>query len=337
MEYRPFMGSRDFRRFYQPGRPLRKGLRLLGSLWRRLSDVRAANAYDVVFIHREAALFGPPFLERYLARRLHKPVVLDFDDPIFLPFYEIYGHSWRGKLMTLLKCPQKTAETLAMSRSAVVGNRVLEKFAREHNPHVTLIPTVVDTEVVRPAARGRRDNFSAQDPVVLGWVGSPPTYPYLQTLFPVLEEVAKRHPILLRVVGAGGTPQIRGVAVDSRPWRLDGETEDLQSFDIGLYPIVEDQWSPGKSGFKAIQYMAVGIPSVCSPVGAVCDIVEDGVHGFWAAEPAAWQARLCQLIEDAQLRRQLGEAGRARAEEWFCLREQAPRLQSVLQQAAEAV
>jgi glycosyltransferase involved in cell wall biosynthesis len=150
---------------------------------------------------------------------------------------------------------------------------------------------------------------------------------------PVLQAVAQRHSIILRIVGAGRVGSFPGVNVDNRSWTLHSELSDLQSFDIGLYPISDDVWSKGKSGFKAVQYMAVGIPTACSPVGAPLDIVEDGVNGFFASNDVEWENRLCQLIEDAALRQCLGAHGRKRVEEWYCLAHQAPRLQKTLLEA----
>jgi glycosyltransferase involved in cell wall biosynthesis len=324
VDYRPFMDSAFFRGFYQPGRRLRKVLRLLGMAWRRLGDARLAKDYDVVFLHREAAFFGPPIVEKLIARS-GVPLVFDFDDAIHVP----YISPTFGKLASLVKCPQKTPATIALSRAIVAGNRHLEDYARALNPNVVLVPTVVDTEVVCPAEK------KTGEPLVLGWMGTHSTFPYLETLFPVLQNLAKRHDFILRVIGAGRDAQLDGVQVDNRRWNLESETRDLQGFGIGLYPIPENQWSLGKSGFKAVQYAAVGIPAVCSPVGATCDIVTDGVHGFLPRTNDEWETRLSQLISDASLRRQLGEAGRARAQEWYCLEKQAPRLSQVLLDTAQ--
>lgn len=326
MAFRPFMDSRFFRGFYQPGRHLPKTLRLMALTLRRLGDVRRAAGYDVVFIQREALLFGPPVIETLIARRLGKPVVFDFDDAIHVPSIS----PTYGRLAGLVKYPQKTPQNIRMSRAVIAGNRHLEAYARDLNSNVTLIPTVVDANLVRPAQREQRKT----GPLVLGWMGTHSTYPYLQTLFPTLQEVAKQRDVLLRVIGAGCKFVVPGVKVDDRPWSLKSETADLQSFDIGLYPMPEDEWSIGKSGFKAIEYMAVGIPALCAPVGATCDIIEEGAQGYLPATPAEWQQRLLQLIDDADLRHRLGKAGRRRVEEWYCLEHQAPRLQEVLESAS---
>ncbi|MBV9867589.1 MAG: glycosyltransferase family 4 protein [Abitibacteriaceae bacterium] len=331
-DFRPFMDSRFYRRFYQPSYKLQKALRLVGFTLRRLSDAARATDYDAVFIHREAALFGPPLIETLIARYVKKPIVFDFDDAIHVPFIS----PTYGKLATWLKYPQKTPDIVRLSSAVVVGNRYLEDYATPLNANVNLVPTVVDAHKVKPLGCTHAPiAANKKQPVVLGWMGSHSTTPYLESLAPVLQEVARRHDITLRVVGARRSVAIPGVEVDNRQWSLKTETADLQSFDIGLYPIIEDQWSLGKSGFKAIEYMAVGIPAVCSPVGATCDIVQHGVHGFLPRNEAEWTEQLGTLIEDKSLRRNLGQAGRARVEDWYCLERQAPRLQMVLETATQ--
>ena len=326
VDYRPFMDSAFFRRFYEPRHKARKALRLLGFSLRRLGDVRRARDYDVVLVHREAMFFGPPLVEKYIAQRLKKPLIFDFDDAIHVS----YVSPTYGRLASLVKYPQKTPQTIALSRAVIAGNRNLESYALTLNANVTTIPSVLDTDLVRPAApRG-----SMETPV-LGWMGTHSTLPYLENLFPVLQKLSKRHKFVLRVIGGGRDVQIDGVTVDNRPWRMESETRDLQGFDIGLYPIQEDEWALGKSGFKAIQYMTVGIPAVCSPVGATCDIIEDGAQGFLPQSAETWESRLSQLLADAELRRRMGEAGRSRAENWYCLEKQAPRLQKVIESAAD--
>ncbi len=324
--FRPFMDSRFFRGFYKPHHKTRKAMRLIGFALRRITEVKHAREFDAVLIRREAALFGPPWIENWLAKVAKRPLIYDFDDAVQIAFESpVYG-----RVATLLKNPQKTPQIIQMSYSVIAGNHHLETYARTLNPRVTVIPTVVDAEKVRPAPR---DNGSK---IVLGWMGTHSTFPYLEAIFPTLQTLAKRHSILLRVVGAGREFHVPGVEVDNRRWSLASEIPDLQSFDIGLYPILEDEWSLGKSGFKAVQYMATATPVVASPVGATRDIVREGIEGFLPASPDEWLQRLQLLIEDAPLRQTLGEAGRERVEAWYCLQKQAPRLAAIVREAASS-
>jgi glycosyltransferase involved in cell wall biosynthesis len=116
---------------------------------------------------------------------------------------------------------------------------------------------------------------------------------------------------------------------------LQREIEDFRSVDIGLYPLKADNnWTMGKSGFKAIQWMAVGIPYVATPIGAAAQIGEPDVTHYFANTPAEWIAKLQLLLSDADKRRAMGEAGRKYALENFDLNAQADKLARVLREAA---
>src|SRR5690554_1243740 len=85
-------------------------------------------------------------------------------------------------------------------------------------------------------------------------------------------------------------------------------------------PLVEDQWSNGKCGFKALQYMALGIPTILSPVGVNTKIVKDGENGYLCSSPEEWKARLIELLTDVELRKEIGQAGRKTIEEEYSVK-----------------
>ena len=77
-----------------------------------------------------------------------------------------------------------------------------------------------------------------------------------------------------------------------------------------------------------------GLPVVASPVGVNSDIVRDGENGFLVTTPEQWRGALLRLIDDAALRRRMGDAGRARAVEHYSLASQAPRLVEIFKSVA---
>jgi glycosyltransferase involved in cell wall biosynthesis len=100
--------------------------------------------------------------------------------------------------------------------------------------------------------------------------------------------------------------------------------------DIGIMPLRDRPFERGKSGYKLIQYMACGLPTVASPVGVNREIVEDGANGLLASGIEEWRAALARLIANPDLRRKFGQAGRAKVEAQYSLASQAPRLVDVL-------
>src|SRR5262249_17835863 len=154
--------------------------------------------------------------------------------------------------ISALKFPGKVASIVRHSAHVIVGNDYLAAFARRYNDAVTVIPTCVDTTRFVPGP----DRAEARHPPVVGWIGSPTTVPYIRGLAGVLRRVAGQHPFVLRLSGAGEDIQMPGVTIENVPWSLDGEVELFNRCDVGVYPLFDDDWSKGKCGFKAIEFMA---------------------------------------------------------------------------------
>jgi len=148
-----------------------------------------------------------------------------------------------------------------------------------------------------------------------------------------LQKLAQRERIRSRVIG---TPEYRleGVDVEAMRWRAESEVDDLRVADIGVMPLPDDAWSKGKCGLKALQFMALGIPTVCSPVGVNTDIIQDGENGFIAGTEDEWVEKLSRLLRSVELRRQLGLAGRVTVERKYSAIAQAPRVYEVLESIA---
>lgn len=328
-EVRELISPELYRIIYKPGHRLEKALRFSQGALARLGDIRHAREYDVIFVYRECFPFGPALIERYL-KHTGKPIVYDFDDAIYLP---------TGRFVRdLVRWPAKTNAIVHLAAEVIVCNEQLRNLCLAYNRNVHVVRTSVDTEkrfpvrdypAVLPPANGR--------PVRLGWIGSHSTAHYLEALTPVLQRIAKRYPIEVLVVGAGREVRIAGVNVINKTWTLDSEVDDFRSLDIGLYPLVDGIWELGKTSFKTIQYMAVGVPGVISRVGSAIDIVKEGENGFLADSEDEWVEKISRLIEDPELRRRVGLSGRLTAERDFSVKSNAPRLLEILTKASRSV
>jgi glycosyltransferase involved in cell wall biosynthesis len=321
----PFLTPELFGRMYRTGGTWAKSIGIARSIVRRLQLILRARQYDAVFISREAMTLGPPIIEWIFAHFADLPLIFDFDDATWVP----YRSPTYGNLTRWIKPPGKTATIIAMSRTVVAGNRYLADYARQFNQATTIIPTVVDTAVYQSTPpNGRR-----QDIPVIGWIGSHSTSQYLRLITKSLERVRQRHRFIFRVMGAGEEIRIPGVEVENLPWVMATEVGDFRSLDIGVYPIIEDEWSRGKCAFKAIQYQAAGVACVASPIGMNLEVIESGGNGLLAGTAEEWVGALERLLADVEYRRQLAMAGRLNAVARYSLEVQAPRLAAAIRGA----
>jgi glycosyltransferase involved in cell wall biosynthesis len=324
-----FFDAQAFAQFYRRGSWPSTVLSLIKATAGRLLDLWQARHAEVVFVQREAMVFGPPWFEWIVVKLMKRPMALDLDDATYVS----YTSPTYGRLGRLLKWAGKTDDLIRWAEVVICGNNAIAEYVTRKGGRAEIIPTVVNPEIFRPVARPAGDS-----PVVLGWIGTHSTFPYLQTIFPVLSKLAAHHDIRVKVVGAAGDSiEIPGVKVECSPWRLDREVADFQSLDIGLYPIDEsiyEGWASGKSGFKAIQYMAVGIPYIATPVGGSGEIGEPGVTHFTARTAAEWHSALEQLISNPELRRTMGAAGRRHVTANYSLAAQTEKLADTLRTVA---
>ncbi len=319
IDYHSFEDEELHALIYKAGN-MRRKLQLVGRAFqRRAALMRRLREYDAVYVFREAALLGPPVFERLIARS-RVPLIFDFDDAIFVPY-----RSPSNGYLSYLKFPTKTRTICRLASHVMAGNPFLADYARQVNQQVTIVPTTIDTEKYAVD-----DVKAASEPPVIGWSGSYSTVQHLDTLRAALRRLAKEERFRLRVIG---TPkyELEGVDVEAMPWRSETETADLRVMDIGIMPLPDDRWSKGKCGLKALQYMALGIPTICSPVGVNIDIIQDNQNGFIAATETEWIEKLKGLLRSAELRQRLGQAGRATVEAQYSALVQAPRVYEILE------
>ncbi len=313
----PAVSSDHFPKVYNTHRPINKlpyfGLVVL----KRLIDLTMIGAGDVVFLQKEVLPQAYPMIEEFI-KKLNRKLVFDFDDAIFLVPPK------RRSLLYNFRYKDSIPRILRMSDYVIAGNEYLKQYALRFNGNVEVIPTSIDTETYFVKNKDKKDKIN------IGWIGSKSTMFYLDRLRNLFTTLAKRYNIRLTVIGTGSYV-IDGVETITRPWRPEREISDLQCFDIGVAPLIDDGWALGKCGCKIIQYMGVGIPAVASPVGINGKIINDGVNGFLADSDEEWIEKLSQLIENETLRERFGFLGRKTVEERYSVRVNGPKLLEILQ------
>lgn len=304
-----FLSKEGWDILYNKGHLSRKLVEVIKGFIRRIILLFKLGNHEFVFIHREATPLGPPFFEWVAARVLKKKIIYDFDDAIWMK-----NTVTPNPLVDWIKAFWKVRYIIKWADKISGGNNYLCNYAKRFNRKVILLPTVVDTE--------HRYNFLKQHcnsrKPIIGWTGSHTTMNYLEMVFPVLKELEQKYDFEFLVI-SNKEPQYLLKSLRFLKWNEKSEIEDLARIDIGLMPMFDDQFSEGKCGFKIIQYLALGIPAVASPVGVNAGIVENQKNGFLCREEREWAQAIEILLNDTELRRKFGSAGRIKIQDQFSI------------------
>jgi glycosyltransferase involved in cell wall biosynthesis len=294
--YHSFHTPKSWKRLYKKGLFIQKFLDLNYNFLRRWILLFRLIGAKHIFMHREMAHLGPPVFEWILVKILRRKYVYDFDDAIWIPNYSSANArfqklKWYRKVPTLIKWASKVS----------AGNDFLANYALQFNSQVEVIPTTIDiqnqhTQLVDPQKK----------PLVIGWTGTHSTMHYLDFVVPILRRLETEFDFQFKVI-SNKKPNYQLKSLVYQDWKEETEIEDLAEIQIGIMPLVLDAWSEGKCGFKALQYMALGMASVVSPVGVNTKIIQHETNGFIAETSEEWEKALRKLLEDETLRKELGE------------------------------
>lgn len=274
-----------------------------------LTFCRGLNRGDILFVQRTRM----PLAALLMVKSRGAKVCYDFDDAVMFK-------------NSLSPDPYSLRRTMSFKRQlkysdlVIAGNEFLRAEASKYHPDVRVLPTPIDGD------RYGSKTYGGNDRVVIGWIGDHGSIHYMESYRDVWEEVGRRHAKASLAIICDTFIETREIPLRKIPWSFDREVGDLQSFDIGVMPLFDDLWSKGKCGYKIIQYMGVGVPAVCTPVGINRDVVEDGANGFWASSRTEWVEKLSRLIDDERLRIAMGKAGREKIMAHYTVQACAPRL-----------
>ena len=305
IKFYSFLSQKAWEKIYQPGFLLKFFFVIQGFL-KRFGLILKLKQADFVFVHRETAPVGPPVFEWISAKILGVKYIYDFDDAIWLNNYSKPNASFQ-----FLKFRWKIKYCIKWAHKVVAGNEYLAQYARKYNDNVQVIPTTIDTENVH--IRITDHDIS---PIVIGWTGSFSTLHYLEPLIPLLKELETKYEFEFHVI-CNIEPSFQLKSLKYIPWNKASEINDLSRIQIGLMPLTDDEWSRGKCGFKALQYMSLEIPTLLSPVGVNKKIVTNGENGFFCKTPDDWRVKIVKLLNEDLLRLKIGKQAKNEVEKRF--------------------
>jgi glycosyltransferase involved in cell wall biosynthesis len=293
------LGEADDNIFYQPGHSLQKALIVLKSTWKRWKETIRAPKYDLVFVQREAYMLGSAYFEKRIAKKTS--LIFDFDDSIWMQ-----NVSDANKRLAFLKDADKTEKIIKVAALVFAGNQHLADYSAQFNKQVKIIPTTIDTDAYTSAGKEKKEGA-----ICIGWSGSFSTIQHFAIAIPVLKRIKEKFGtrVSFKIIGDKNY-YCTELETKGDAWVAATEIEDLLQIDIGIMPLPDDEWAKGKCGLKGLQYMALEIPTLMSPVGVNTEIIQNGINGYLPDAEDEWVDILSKLIDSKELRERIGKASR---------------------------
>jgi len=273
-------------------------------VFKRIFDISKTDKEDLFYIQKSTSFFLIlPFIYMKLLKR---KVIYDFDDAIF--FY----------------CPKRCSLIIKNSNLVITGNEYLADYAKRYNKK----DKIYNGDI--------KENwkFNEKNKIIIGWIGSKSNLIFLEEIRPLLERLASKYPLELRIIGPKDSRKylenFKNLKIKVIPWKLKTEWKELSEIDIGIMPLPNIWWTEGKCGLKLLQYMALKIPSIGSSIGVNKEIIQNGKNGFLASNEKDWTNYLEKLIQNPKLREKLGKAGRKTVEKDYSLEKNAKKLAEII-------
>ncbi|WP_312351330.1 glycosyltransferase family 4 protein [Empedobacter sp.] len=287
--FKPLLGDSYIKNLYAKKVKIAKLLAIYYVLKRIVFLNFYMRKYSHIVIESELFPHLPFGLDYYFLKKM-KAFSLDFDDNIAANYVGSRNQDKIQKLMVLAKF-------------VTVGNHWYKK---EFKGNFIYLPTVVDLDNY-PIF-----NINSKQPSIV-WIGSPSTQKYLLLLEDVFVKVNKIIPFTLKIIGGDVRFSSEEIKVEYISWSAKIENKELSEATLGIMPLNDSYWEKGKCGFKLIQYMASGIPVVCSDLPANKEIVQEGINGFVVKSEKEWIDKLIFLLQNNNTK-EMGLSGRKRIE-----------------------
>lgn len=274
----------------------------------RIRELLARERFDLVFVHCSSAA-------QYVAGVQGTPKILDFGDmdsqkwleyARYKPFPLSAGYWLEGK--KLEREERRLARGFEMCTATTRAEwETLERY--DSGTPTAWFPNGVDSDYFSPAEE-------PYDPDAISFVGRMDYYPNEQCMLDfcanVLPRLRQRRPYLrLSIVGADPVPSVRKLA-ELPGVTVTGSVPDVRPYVRRSAAMVAPLNIARGTQNKILEAMAMGVPVVTSPAAAGGVDAVQQEHFLVARDHTEQCAALLRVLEDAQERRRLALAGRAR-------------------------
>jgi len=223
-----------------------------------------------------------------------------------------------------------TRKIAKYSTACIAASRFLEHYLEKFNKNTHYIPTGVDSDSFNPDKFLRANDGK----IIFSWIGTAYHKEMgvnLRFMLDCFSSLAARYAnIFLDIAGEGRYFQeFKSYAYNSRykervrirDWLNPSQIPAyLSGIDIGLLPLTQDsKFNQAKSPTKLFEYMAMAKPTVSSRIGEAKEVVLEGADGFLAGQKDEFAGKMSLLIENAALRKAMGESARKKIVENYSL------------------
>jgi glycosyltransferase involved in cell wall biosynthesis len=275
-------------------------------------DIAALQWADLVVFCRNVEPRYEYILDAVLAS--HLPHIYDIDDNLFdVPTDSADGLYYRAPERKALLTRYLSSASLVRVYSPALFEKI-----QPINEHTLLVPAVLDWRLIRPrrASRGNK--------VKIVYATSRRDDHLFPLFTPALQQVMKEYEGRVEAHFLGFQPaEFQGKADTYYRKYSPNYDQYLRNFsragyDIGLAPMLDDDFHRAKTNNKFREYAASGIAGIYSNVPLYSAWVENGKTGLLVDNrPEAWYTAMVQLIEDLSLRRQISQIARDRVHELY--------------------
>ncbi|MFV0162206.1 glycosyltransferase family 4 protein [Empedobacter falsenii] len=285
-----------------------KNFYLIQGYLKRFFRLFTIYKYDIIVIEKELFPYLPSWFEQ-LFKKLNIKYIVDYDDAIF------HNYDLNNKKIIRKLLSKKIDNVMKASDCVFAGNSYLAKRAKSAGAKkVVILPTVINTDNYY-----KIEKVTTNEKFILGWIGSPSTYKYVEKLIPVFTELKRNYPnFFVSIIGAKQNEETLDDFIKYIPWSEKTEIIEINKFSLGIMPLNETPWELGKCSYKLIQYMGCSIAVLASPVGMNNDVVIPGFNGNFVYAND-WYSAIEKYINDINSTIEQGENGRKLIESTYNL------------------
>ncbi len=238
-----------------------------------------------------------------IIRALNKPYFVDIDD------FPSRNHN---------EITLSNFQTLCIQSNGVfAGSETLKNWISSFQSKVYLIPSGIKESLY--ILEVKSDN---KQKTCLGWIGNGAHYQadLIEILLPIAAHFSGNPNIEFRFIGVDETSlfaekmrdisPLNSVFIQPADWSdTTSIVKEINKIDIGLYPLIENDFNKYKCGFKALEYFALKLPVVSSNVAMNREIIDNGINGYIVNNTHEWIEKLTLLIDQKNTRMQFGLEG----------------------------